>query len=146
VSSTERGESLFTPLGRCINAPSARSTGAYTSVDRPISAAERSRAKIRTLLLAGVRSAWLGIIEASLRLILPVYHPQRADNAGSSGEIHRHATRITHRHLPVDGRYRNRLTQLAELVSELALRHKITYELRWFEHLARTCGLPGCLR
>ena len=38
---------------------------------------------------------------------------------------------------PLDGRYRNRLTQLAELVSELALqRYRVRIELRWFEHLA----------
>ncbi len=38
---------------------------------------------------------------------------------------------------PLDGRYRNRLTPLAELVSELALqRYRVRIELRWFEHLA----------
>ena len=38
---------------------------------------------------------------------------------------------------PLDGRYRNRLTQLAELVSELALqRYRVRIELRWFQHLA----------
>jgi adenylosuccinate lyase len=38
---------------------------------------------------------------------------------------------------PLDGRYRNRLTQLAALVSELALqRYRVRIELRWFEHLA----------
>ncbi len=38
---------------------------------------------------------------------------------------------------PLDGRYRNRLTQLADLVSEFALqRYRVRIELRWFEHLA----------
>jgi len=37
----------------------------------------------------------------------------------------------------LDGRYRNRVTNLAELVSELGLqRYRVRIELRWFQHLA----------
>jgi adenylosuccinate lyase len=44
---------------------------------------------------------------------------------------------------PLDGRYRGRLGELANLVSELGLqRYRVRVELRWFTHLANEPNIP----